>query len=80
MSIVEQDEADGSKLVATIIGALVDGTDPSSVRQIFTKRSAPHPAIIKTPTGGTIKGMLACTRLADWQKSWKPSQLYRVAR
>lgn len=26
---------------------------PSSVRQILMKRSAPQPAIMKTPTGGT---------------------------
>lgn len=28
-------------------------TYPSRVKQMFTKRSAPHPATIKTPTGGT---------------------------
>lgn len=27
---------------------------PSSVRQMLIKRSAPQPAIKKTPTGGTI--------------------------
>ena len=27
---------------------------PRSVKQIFTKRSAPQPAIMKTPAGGTV--------------------------
>lgn len=29
-------------------------THPNNVRQILTKRSAPQPAIMKTPMGGTV--------------------------
>jgi hypothetical protein len=29
-------------------------TNPSMVRHMLISRSAPHPAIAKTPTGGTI--------------------------
>ena len=29
-------------------------TYPSRVKQMLTKRSAPHPATMKTPTGGTV--------------------------
>lgn len=34
-------------------GRAEDWTYPSSVRQILTSRSAPQPAIMKTPNGGT---------------------------
>ena len=33
------------------------GTYPRSVRQMFMRRSAPQPAMRKTPTGGTEKRM-----------------------
>lgn len=35
-----------------------ENTYPSSVRQIFMRKSAPQPAIRKTPTGGTKGGRL----------------------
>ncbi len=41
----------------------VDWTDPNSVRMMLMKRSAPQPAIMKTPTGGTARCERSAWRL-----------------
>ena len=42
-----------SNKVSFHVSCLAEEVYPRTVRQIFMSRSAPQPAIMKTPTGGT---------------------------
>lgn len=45
-------------------------TYPRTVRQMLTKRSAPQPAIMKTPTGGTVLFCFAVSFCAFWEQAF----------